>query len=126
MKYNFRKNLIFYLLVACFLLLVSFSARAASISVTPTTGGFIVDNTFDVSIYLNTEGQFINAVDVSLNFFPDKLQVVSTNIGPSVISTWVYPPRFSNINGTINLQGLIPGGLNSGNALITTIRFRGK
>jgi len=101
-------------------------ARAASLSVSPSTGTFTVGSTFNVSILLNTDGKIINALEVSLGFPPDKLQVVSPSTGQSIISIWTAQPRFDNQTGRINLQGGIPGGINVSNGLVTTVTFRVK
>ncbi len=102
------------------------TTNAASLSVNPTAGTFTVGSTFDVPIYLNTENQSINAVSVFLKFPADKIQLVSPSAGQSIIGLWAVPPRFNNQQGTVELQGLIPNGINTSNGLITTLTFRVK
>lgn len=101
-------------------------AHAASLSVNPPAGTLVVGNTFDVSLFLDTQGQTINAVEVSLRFPPDKLQLVSPSTGQSIISIWTAQPRFNNQTGRIDLQGGTPGGINVSNGLVTTLTFRVK
>ena len=97
----------------------------ASLSLSPSSGTFIVNNTFDVSIILNTNGRSVNAVDAILKFPPDKLQVVSPSLGKSVIGIWATPPTFNNQNGTLRFQGGIPSpGINTSSGVISTITFR--
>ena len=122
-----RKYLIFFGLIFfgfIFLLLLGGKVQAASLSISPSTGTFTVGSTFNISIFVNTEGKSINALEVSLAFPQDKLQVVSPSTGQSIISVWTAQPRFNNQTGRIDLQGGIPGGINVSNALITTITFR--
>lgn len=119
------------ILVVISLILVLFSvlpsvARAATLSVGPSAGAFTVGSTFDISIFLNTEGQSINALEISLDFPQDKLQVVSPASSQSIVSVWVAPPRFNNQTGNITLQGGIPGGISVSNGLIIRITFRVK
>ncbi|MDO8530140.1 MAG: cohesin domain-containing protein [bacterium] len=101
-------------------------AEAATLSVGPTSGTFTVGSTFDVSLYLNTEGQSVNTLGIEMSFSPDKLQLVSPSAGKSIISVWAAPPKFNNQSGRIELQGGIPGGVNVSNGLITTLTFRVK
>lgn len=101
-------------------------AQAASLIVGPTAGTFTVGSTFDVSIFLNTDNQVINALEVFLSFPPDKLQLVSPTAGKSVVSIWTSQPRFNNATGRVDLQGGVPGGVNVSSGLVTTLTFRVK
>ncbi len=104
---------------------VASAAGGASLYVQPSGGTFTVGSTFTVSIYVNTGGQYINAVDANLIFPPDKLQVVSPDSGKSFIQDWVGQPSFSNTDGTLTFQGAIPTpGINTNAGLISTVTFR--
>lgn len=112
--------------ILLFVFLGAPNANAASLSVSPTTGSFPVDETFEVSLFLNTEGESINTIKASLDFPADKLQLVTPTTGQSIISLWATYPQFSNTNGTILLQGGIPGGIRTSQGLITKLTFRVK
>ena len=100
-------------------------AAAASLYVGPVSGSYSVGSTFTVSVYLDTGGQSVNAIQANLTFPPDKLQVVSPSSGQSLIQIWVSQPSYSNINGTLSFQGGIPSpGVNTSAGLISTITFR--
>ncbi len=101
-------------------------AQAATLSTGPSAGTFTVGSTFDVSIYLNTENKVINAVEASISFPPDKLQLVSPSAGKSVIGVWTVQPSVNNQIGRIDFQGGIPGGINVSSGLVTTLTFRVK
>jgi hypothetical protein len=45
-------------------------AEGGSLSIFPQTGSFTTGNTFEVSIFMNTGGNNINAVKVDLKFDP--------------------------------------------------------
>ncbi len=77
----------------CVVVLTPHIADAANLIASPTTGTFEVGSTFTVSIFLNTEGESINAFDVVLNFPPDKLQLVSPSVGKSIVEIWTGPPK---------------------------------
>ncbi|MBI4128019.1 MAG: hypothetical protein HY459_03015 [Parcubacteria group bacterium] len=101
-------------------------ARAAVLSLSPGTGTFPVGNTFEVSLYLNTEGDSVNTIEAYVQFPPDKLQLVSPSAGQSIIGIWVSQPKFNNQTGTTELQGGIPGGITTSSGLVTKFVFRVK
>ena len=75
---------------------------------------------------LDTKGKSINAMQVSLYFPSDKLQVVSPSTGKSIIGVWTVPPKFNNSAGTISFEGGIPGGIITSGGVVTNITFRVK
>ena len=64
----------------------------------------------EVGIFVNSEGETINAVfgDIVL---PENAGVVSLLNGGSLISLWVVPPKIEDHK--IHFEGIIPGGLTS-------------
>jgi hypothetical protein len=101
-------------------------AGSASLYLAPSKGTFFVGSTFSVSIYVDTKGNEINAVEVDLKFPPDILQVTTPTAGESFISEWIVPPSYSNIGGKITFKGGIPGGIKTSAGLVSTITFRAK
>ncbi len=105
----------------------SAAAGSASLSLSPNQGAFDVGSTFEVSVFLNTGGNSVNAVDVSLKFTPDTLQVVSPTGGTSFVAVWVSQPTYSNTDGTIEFSGGLPSpGINTSAGKVSTITFRAK
>ncbi len=102
------------------------TGEAATLSLTPSFGSYSIGSTFDVSIILDTQGESVNALQVDLAFPPDMLQIVSPSTGQSIIGIWTATPKFDNKNGTMELQGGIPGGITAKNALVSTVTFRVK
>jgi hypothetical protein len=101
--------------------------NGASLYLSPPSGAYAVGDTFSVSVYLNTNGRYVNAIEADLRFPPDKLQIVSPSIGKSVIDVWVGQPAYSNSNGTVAFRGAIPNpGLNVSQGLVSTFTFRVK
>lgn len=121
-----RRIFIIILFVFFFLFSLPGTSRAATFLLSPQSGNFSIGDTFSVSILLDTKGQSINALEVALSFPPDMLQIVSPSTGQSVIGVWTAPPKFNNVFGTMELQGGIPGGITSSNALVSTVTFRVK
>ncbi len=96
-----------------------------SLYLSPASGSFTVGSTFAVSIYVNTGGNAINAVQADLSFPADKLQVVSPDSGKSFIQIWVAQPGYSNTEGTLHFQGALPSpGITTSAGLVATITFR--
>ncbi|MFC1789499.1 cohesin domain-containing protein [Patescibacteria group bacterium] len=99
----------------------------SSLYLSPYSGTFFVSNTFDVSVFVNTEGNVINAVEIDLKFPPDLLQVTSPTAGSSFISVWADQPSYSNKDGIINFKGGVPKpGIKTSAGLVSTITFRAK
>ena len=127
-----RRTILFLLLVllpAVFLRPGQFAHGAgfATLSLGPGSGTFIVGGTFTVSVFLDTGNESANALDVTIAFPPDKLQVVSPSTGKSIIGIWASQPSFDNQRGLIRYQGGIPNpGINTTNGLVSTITFRAK
>jgi hypothetical protein len=99
----------------------------ASVKISPSGGTFTTDSTFDASILVDTGGASINAIEITLLFPADKLQVVSPSTGNSFVSLWLQPPSFSNRDGYVKFAGGVPGrGITTSEGLVSTITFRVK
>jgi hypothetical protein len=100
-------------------------AAGASLYLSPASGTFFVGSTFDVSVFVNTGGEDVNAVEVNLKFDPTKLQVASPTAGKSFIEVWVAQPTYSNTKGTMSFMGGVPTpGINTSAGLVSTVTFR--
>ena len=119
-----RILLILFILTLDFVMAPSVKAAGASLSIYPQTGTFTVGSTFDVSVFVNTGGEDVNAVKVDLKFDPEKLQVITPAKGLSAVGAWVFLPSFSNTKGEIFLQGGFSAkGINTSEGLISVIVF---
>lgn len=96
----------------------------SAIFISPGSGTFLVGSTFDISIYVDTNGNSVNAVEANIKFPPNKLAIVKPSGGKSLIELWVAQPTYSNTIGTASFTGIIPNGANTRSGLITTITFR--
>lgn len=96
----------------------------SAIFLSPSTGTFLVGSTFDVSLYLDTRGNNVNAVEANVKFPPDKLQIIKPSSGKSLIALWVAQPSYSNKEGTASFTGIIPNGVTTAAGLITTLTFK--
>ncbi len=116
---------IFTILILSFAIIPSVKAEGASLYFSPIAGTFFIGSTFDVSIFLNTNDNNVNAVKVDLKFDPKKLQIASPTAGKSFISVWISQPTYSNTEGRASFQGGAPSpGINTSSGLVSTITFR--
>src|SRR3989344_9334468 len=92
----------------------------------PTTETVIVDSEFTVSVFLDTGKNSINTVELNISFPPDKLNVIKPAGPQSLIALWVVPPSYSNTEGKISLNGIIPNGVITQNGLVATMTFKAK
>ena len=127
-KYMLIPRIISLTVFALFLYFALFPSLVfgARLSLEPTAGTFVVGSTFSVSIFLDTEDELVNAIEINISFSPNKLQVISASTGFSIVNTWAVNPHFNNREGEINLQGIIPSGIYADKGLITTVTFRTK
>jgi hypothetical protein len=96
----------------------------AELFITPRSGNFLVNSTFEVPIYIDTQKNNINAISVKINFDPKKLAIIKPSGGKSIFGIWVEPPTYDNKIGTVSLAGVIPGGITTSSGLIATMTFK--
>ena len=122
------KKTFFIIIAAIFYFLLAPQALGESVSlyVVPSKGTFLAGSTFSLSLYVDTKGSKINALEVDLIFPPEVLQVTTPTAGKSFIAEWTAPPSYSNTGGTISFKGGIPGGIITSSGLVSTVTFRAK
>ncbi len=96
----------------------------AALFLSPASGTFLAGSTFDVSIYVDTLGDPVNAIEANIKFPPQQLAIVKPSGGKSLIELWVTQPTYSNTVGTASFTGVIPNGANTRSGLIATVTFR--
>ncbi|OGM96162.1 MAG: hypothetical protein A3B86_02570 [Candidatus Yanofskybacteria bacterium RIFCSPHIGHO2_02_FULL_38_22b] len=120
---NDRKPFLRNLLVVISLILVFFSglqAEAARIYFEPQPTIYKVGDSFVLSLLVDTEGQSINAVDISI-LVPQLLKIKNISKSGSMVQLWVSEPSF--YGGTINLTGGMPGGTTTSKGTIAKVTF---
>jgi len=122
-----------FLSVAIIIPLFAFGVSAAyaqsntssvQLSFPSRSGTFTTGSTFEIPIFLDTQGENINAVEFSILFDPHKIAVVKPSGDKSIITVWLDPPKYSNTKGTVTIAGSIPNGIVTESGLVTTITFR--
>jgi hypothetical protein len=104
-------------------LVVSEKASAAFIYFEPASVTKAVGESFTMNIRLNTEGENVNAVDVTLTY-PPLLVATGISKSGSAVQLWVQDPSYTN--STLSLTGGVPGGLNSSSALLARVTFQAR
>ncbi len=118
------------ILIVCFCLAAGLSlprlARAAILYVDPQTVETVQGETFLVNLRLDSEGEVINVVELSLPYPSESLEVVSLIRGGSILSLWPEEPKADPETGAITLAGGVPNGRIASSAEIITVLFRAK
>lgn len=102
-------------------------ANAASLYFSPSSGSYRLGETFQVSMYVSSADQAMNACETSIGFPVDKLEIISVSTKNSIFSLLVESPTFSNTKGSANFSGIVlnPGYTGSRGRLVT-MNFRAK
>jgi hypothetical protein len=104
-----------YIVAALLGIVVVHAAQTAVLTVEPPNAAG------QVAISLDTQGQDINAFSAHLSFNPAEFSISGVNEGGSIIDLWITPPTFSNSLGTLDLSGIVPGGIDTASGTIATI-----
>ena len=111
-------------LAACLLLFAAIPVFAAEISFDAKTRELKVNQLFEVGVFINTDGESINAVEGKI-VFPEKLlKLKEIRDGNSIINFWIERPKVSN--GEVLFSGITPGGFIDKQGLIFSIVFRAR
>ena len=99
---------------------------AAILYLEPASASYNQGDIFLVEIRLDTQGEIINAIRVSLDFPPDILGVEDFSKGNSVLTLWPREPIFGQNIGLISFSGGVPGGYWGNNGLLGRLALRAK
>ncbi len=104
-----------------FALFVAVPVFAAEVFVEPDNNPGQEDQ-FKIDVFLSTEEK-LNAIEGTLHFPLDLLELKSVDDGNSVINFWVEHPNVIQ-NGDIRFSGITPGGYKGSRGLIFSITFK--
>ncbi len=103
------------------------TARAATLSISPSSGTYSIGQTISVGVYVGSSDQAMNAVEGVVSFPKDTLEVTGISKSGSILNLWVQEPAFSNGNGTVSFEGIVYNpGFNGKSGKVLTITFRAK
>ncbi len=114
--------------IALFVLLLSLPsishAAEGALFLSPARGTYTLDDSFEVVVRADTDGQESNAAEADISFNPATLSVLGISTDGSVLSLWPTQPTYSNNAGTIRFSGTAAGSFNAHDANLITITFR--
>jgi hypothetical protein len=115
----------FFLPLLLGLALFPLISQADTLLFSPSSGSYKVGQTFSVRVVVSSPAQAVNAVSAKLSFPTDKLQVTSVSKIGSILNLWVEEPSFSNSQGTVSMEGVVPNpGFKGNGGPVLTINFR--
>ena len=92
------------------LLLFPALSSAATLYFDPSEGIYGPGDTFAVNVRLNTEGECINAGEITVFYPKDNLRATDFSRGSSIFSLWVTEPTIHPDAGSVTFSGGVPGG----------------
>src|SRR3989344_5210083 len=98
------KKLFIILMMLC----LPSTTLAATYFFTPTAESLDLHEQFTITLQLDAEDEFVNAVEGVLKFPKRLLKVVSIDLSESIVSAWVAPPQVKGEE--VRFSGIIPGG----------------
>lgn len=115
------------ILVLTSVMLVSPSPTSAVVLFpSPVEQTTTVGSTFPVQLLLDSRGDDVNVVSLTLRYPTELLDVVDLIDGRSILSLWVERPKDDAAGGAVTLAGGIPKGAVVLNAEVLTILFRAR
>lgn len=133
---QYEKNKFSILLVfSCFILAVFLLPLAAAGQATektakvyflPSSGTFSVGQAFSVRTAVDTGGQAINAVEDTISFSNDTLEVENLAKTGTILTLWVKEPIYDNSSGQIIFVGGVPNPGFTGIGHLFIINFKAK
>lgn len=103
------------------------SAKAASLYLSPSVATYGVGETFQISMFVSSADQAMNACEASVKFPNDILEIISVSTKNSIFSLMVESPSFSNANGSAGFSGIVLNpGYTGKNGRLVTLNFRAK
>lgn len=112
-------------ILATILIGLPFSVSADTLFLSPARATSAVGQTLSVKVFVSSPSQAVNAFSSTIKFPTDKLKVDSISKAGSILTLWVEEPAFSNTDGTIKFEGVIPNpGYTGSSGTLVTINFR--
>jgi len=120
-----HKNIIIAVALLCFALL-PFTVKAATIYFSSSSENIFQGDMFVIEIKISSPDEPVNAVESTILFDKEKLEVKELSSGGSLFSVWLKEPAFSNQEGKVSFIGGTPNGFQGEEALILKIIFLAK
>ncbi|MFA5831310.1 MAG: hypothetical protein WC878_05770 [Candidatus Paceibacterota bacterium] len=124
---NLSKKIIILLL----LLFFAPSVFGAQVSFVSEKSSFAQNEEFLISVFLDTEGETLNAFEGKISFPVDLLEEKEIRSGDSLINFWIEKPSSltdgkGGKSGEIIFSGITPGGFLGTKGILVSVVFRAK
>lgn len=116
----FKHHIIIYSLLAALFFLVPSHASAHRVSFEQNAETYGPNELAYISLTIDTEGEFINAVELYFTYDADALEIIDIVDTPSIIDLWVSKPHWDPGEGSATVIGGIAGGIVAKDAPLAT------
>jgi len=123
-KVSLSTKHIFIFVAICFLF-AGVQVRAAEIFFGVSDENIGLNTKFEVEIFINTQGESVNAIEGQIIFPSDILELKEIRDANSIINFWIDKPE-NNLSGQVNFSGIIPGGYQGERGLLFSLIFLSK
>ncbi|KKS44527.1 hypothetical protein A2567_01215 [Candidatus Azambacteria bacterium RIFOXYD1_FULL_42_11] len=120
------KHYKFILIFALFFALWIPAAKAAILTLSTEKDSFNVGDRFEANIKINSDGANVNAVQGTLEYPKDILEIISTDKTGSFVDFWLREPEFSNETGRLVFMGGAFRGISGESLQVLKINFKVK
>ena len=122
LKLKIKSGIIF---CAAIFLFAGLKARAATLTISPSSGSYQNGKTFFASVFVSSASEAMNAASGIISYPADKLEVLSVSKSGSIFSLWAQEPSYGS--GQVEFAGIVlnPGYKGSSGKIIT-INFKAK
>jgi hypothetical protein len=106
--YNILDSLPFvlrFVAISVFILLPIFTAFSADLYILPSSKNLNVGDTLNISVYVDSMDQAMNAVSFKISYPEDLLKFVSLSKTGTIINLWVQEPKGGN--GEVFAEGIV-------------------
>ena len=118
-----QKFKILFLLFTLHFLFSAASVEAVELFFRTTSQEVGLDSRFKMDILMNTQGEKINAIEGSVVFSRDFLEVKEISDGNSIMNFWAQKPKLFSGNEIV-FSGIVPGGYKGGSGKLFSIVFQ--
>ena len=118
-----KQIFVFSIITLSLVFLPQLANAAATLYFSPSTGSYTINNTFSVTVMVNTGTEAVNVVGAYITYPQDKLEFLSIDTTGSILTMWAENKAEG---GKISLSGGVPSPGFSGSKKIATIRFKAK
>lgn len=116
---------VFLFVYSIFYILYSGAVQAAQLYFEPGTLELAPSEQFKINLFMDTQGEDINAIAATLSYPLDALNLVKIQEGGSILNFWVEKPK-ERKGGELNFSGITPGGFNGASGFILSVFFEVK